>query len=68
MISSNRGNQVALPTQTYFHLYRVQVIARWPESEYKRAALSAAGTALIRELAFEVAAANIRRGPKCKIE
>jgi hypothetical protein len=52
---------VASSTQSYFHRYRVQVIARWPESEYKRAALSAAGTALIRELAFELATANTKQ-------
>ncbi len=36
-----------------FHRYRIQVIARWPESAYKRTALNAARTALLNELTFE---------------
>ena len=36
-----------------FHHYRLDVIAAWPESESKRAALAAARAALERELAFE---------------
>jgi hypothetical protein len=62
MIFTNRGSRLPYSTHSYFHCYRVQVIARWPESEYKRAALNAAGTALIRELAFEQATANARKG------
>jgi hypothetical protein len=61
MTSTNSGNRVACSTQSYFHCYRVQVIARWPDSEYKRAALNAAGTALIRELAFERATASVKQ-------
>jgi hypothetical protein len=36
-----------------FHLYRLSVIATWPESEYKQAALAAAEAAFQGELAFE---------------
>ena len=55
MTSTIRGNRIAYSTQSHFHRYRVEVIAQWPESEYKRAALSAARTALIEALAFEQA-------------
>jgi hypothetical protein len=61
MISTNRGNRVALSTQSYFHRYRVQVIAQLPESEYKRAALSAARTALIGQLVFEQATPDTKK-------
>jgi hypothetical protein len=68
MISTNREHRVAYSTQTYFHRYRVQVIARLPESEYKRAALSAARTSLNVELAFEEATANTRPEGLCQLE
>ena len=67
MISTNRGNRVN-STQSYFHRYRVQVIARWPESEYKRAALRAARTSLNGELAFEQATANTKQEWLCRLE
>jgi hypothetical protein len=35
-----------------FHRYRLSLIATWPESECKRAALAAAEAALQGELAF----------------
>ncbi|MBZ5727509.1 MAG: hypothetical protein LAP87_21240 [Acidobacteriia bacterium] len=43
-----------------FHRHRIQVIARWPESAYKRTALHAAEAALTTELAFERAARATR--------
>ena len=61
MTSTNRGNQIAYSTQSYFHRYRVQVIARLPESEYKRAALISARTALNIELVFEQATVNFKQ-------
>ena len=36
-----------------FQRYRLNVIATWPESEWKRVALAAADAALQEELAFE---------------
>jgi hypothetical protein len=68
MISTNREHQVAYSSQSYFHRYRVQVIARLPESEYKRAALSAARTSLNVELAFEEATANTKPEGLCQLE
>jgi hypothetical protein len=69
MISTNRGNRVVYSTQSYFHSYRVQVIARLPESEYKRAALKSARTALNGQLAFEQATAKTKEaGLCCKLE
>jgi hypothetical protein len=68
MKSTNRGNQVAYSTQSYFHRYRVQVIGRLPDSEYKRAALRSARNALNGELAFERAAANAKEEWLCKLE
>jgi hypothetical protein len=69
MISTNRGNRIAYSTQSYFHSYRVQVIAQLPESEYKRAALRSARTALNEELAFEQATATTKEaGPWCMLE
>jgi hypothetical protein len=39
------------PNQKHFHRYRIKVIEQWPESEYKRAALSSAQAALKGESA-----------------
>ena len=61
MISTYRENRVAYSNQSDFHRYRVQVIARLPESEYKRVALRAARTALNGELAFEQDTANTQQ-------
>jgi hypothetical protein len=44
-----------------FHRYRLNVIATWPESECKQAALAAVEAALQEELAFE-RAARVRLG------
>ena len=41
--------------QSSFHRYRINVIAQWPESEYKQAALRAARAALLRDQAFQSA-------------
>ena len=38
--------RMAIQDQTPFHSYRMQVIAQWPDSEYKKAALGAARAAL----------------------
>ena len=43
----------AFSAHAAFHSYRLIVIAGWPESEYKQAALAAARAALQRELTFE---------------
>ena len=41
--------------QSSFHRYRISVIAQWPESDYKKAALSAAQAALLKDQAFQSA-------------
>jgi hypothetical protein len=68
MTTATREYRVANSTQSDFHRYRVQVIARWPESEYKRAALRAARNSLNGELAYEQATANTKEGALCKLE
>jgi hypothetical protein len=50
----------AFSAQASFHRYRLDVIAAWPESDCKRAALAAAEAAFQGELAFE-RAASMRR-------
>jgi hypothetical protein len=42
-----------ITTNASFHRYRISVIATWPESGFKRAAMAAARAALQQELAFE---------------
>jgi hypothetical protein len=69
MISITKKNPAAYSTQSYFHRYRVQVIARLPDSEYKRVALRAARTALNGELAFEQATAYTKQeGLWCQLD
>jgi len=46
----------SVSTHTSFHRYRLHVIATWPESGCKQAALAAAKAALERDLVFERAA------------
>ena len=42
----------SLSAHANFHRYRLNVIATWPESECKQAALAAAESALQGEMAF----------------
>jgi hypothetical protein len=48
-------NMNSFSQRTSFHQYRIAVIAAWPEGECKRAAMSAARAALIRERPFDQA-------------
>jgi hypothetical protein len=40
-------------TQKLFHSYRLEVIGRWPESEYKQTVLRGVWSALMSETKFE---------------
>jgi hypothetical protein len=47
-------------TESVFQRYRIAVIERWAESEYKGASLAAAQATLRSELIFEAACRNFR--------
>jgi hypothetical protein len=60
------------PNQKHFHRYRIKVIEQWPESQYKRAALSSAQAALKSEPAettaeTEVVAGVLEQNPSGKL-
>lgn len=42
-----------MPKPSKYHLYRLNVIATWPDGPEKKTALAAAEAALRRELEFE---------------